>query len=152
MEYHLTVAQAYESLQGAGTEQAGSEQAGSEQAGSEPSGELLQLGSLTVRFYAPRVVDRQKPHTRDEVYVVARGAASFRCCGKEIRVEQGDVLTVPAGQEHVFVQITSDFATWVFFYGPEGGEQSAASFDSCCADPADTVTVIRPAAPGVARS
>ena len=130
MEYHLTVAQARKNLAGAGAEQ---------------SAELLQLGSLTVRFYAPRLVDRQQPHTRDEVYVIACGAATFRCCGREIPVAQGDVLTVPARQEHVFVDFTPDFGTWVFFYGPEGGERASAS---CCEEPGDTVTEIRPAAPG----
>lgn len=127
MEYHLTVAKARESLRAGG---------------SEDSEELLHLGSLTVRFYAPRAVDRQKPHTRNEVYVVASGAGTFRCCGREIRVEQGDVLTVPAHQEHVFVNFTDDFAAWVFFYGPEGGEPTPTA---CCEEPADTVSVIRPA-------
>ncbi|MGA8111175.1 MAG: cupin domain-containing protein [Acidobacteriaceae bacterium] len=130
MEYHFTVRQALESLRAAGSEEARRpERLGSQQSGSEPSGELLQLGSLTVRFYAPREIDRQQPHTRDEVYVVARGAATFRCCDKEIRVEEGDVLTVPACQEHVFVDFTPDFGTWVFFYGPEGGERASAA---CC--------------------
>lgn len=131
MEYHLTVAQARKNLAGAGAEQ---------------SAELLQLGSLTVRFYAPRLVDRQQPHTRDEVYVIACGAATFRCCGREIPVVQGDVLTVPARQEHVFVDFTPDFGTWVFFYGPEGGEQAA---EACCSDEADrlvSVSALKPAA------
>jgi quercetin dioxygenase-like cupin family protein len=34
----------------------------------------------------------------------------------------GDVLFVPAGAVHRFEGIGDDFATWVFFYGPEGGE------------------------------
>ena len=34
----------------------------------------------------------------------------------------GDVLFVPAGQTHRFEDFTDDFATWVIFYGPEGGE------------------------------
>jgi hypothetical protein len=34
----------------------------------------------------------------------------------------GDVLLVPAGQEHRFVDFGDDFATWVFVYGPDGGE------------------------------
>jgi len=127
MEYHLTVANGHEGLR---------------RAGAEYSAELLQLGSLTVNFYAPREVDRQEPHTRDEVYVVASGGATFRCCGKEIPVAQGDVLTVPAQQEHVFVNLTTDFATWVFFYGPEGGEGIEAA---CCEEPAKTITEIRPA-------
>ena len=34
----------------------------------------------------------------------------------------GDVLFVPAGVIHRFEDFSDDFATWVFFYGPEGGE------------------------------
>lgn len=126
MEYHLTVAKAQECL---------------ESGASEQSTELLKLGSLTVRFYAPKIADRQQPHTRDEVYVVARGSATFRCCGKDIPVEQGDVLTVPAYQEHLFVNFSSGFATWIFFYGPEGGERTS---NDCCPEPAENVTLIRP--------
>ena len=112
MEYHLTVAKAQEYLQVAASEQ---------------SAELLKLGSLTVRFYAPKIADRQEPHSRDEVYVVASGSATFRCCGKDVPVEQGDVLTVPAYQEHLFVNFTSEFATWIFFYGPEGGKGTTSA-------------------------
>ncbi len=123
MEYHLTISKAEEILRSAGSEQ---------------SEDLLTLGSLSVRFYAPRILDRQQPHTRDEVYVVARGSARFRCCEREIFVGQGDVLTVPAYQEHVFVDFTPDFSTWVFFYGPEGGEQSSSG---CCSERSNTVTL-----------
>ena len=31
----------------------------------------------------------------------------------------GEVLFVPAGVEHRFEDFTEDFATWVFFFGPE---------------------------------
>ncbi len=37
-------------------------------------------------------------------------------------ISTGDFLFVPAGVEHRFENFTSDFATWVFFYGPVGGE------------------------------
>jgi len=33
-------------------------------------------------------------------------------------------LFVPAGIEHRFENFTSDFATWVIFYGKEGGEKN----------------------------
>jgi mannose-6-phosphate isomerase-like protein (cupin superfamily) len=39
--------------------------------------------------------------------------------------ERGDVLFVAAGVEHRFENFTDDFAAWVFFYGPEGGEPAA---------------------------
>ena len=35
----------------------------------------------------------------------------------------GEVLFVPAGADHRFEEFTADFVTWVFFYGPEGGER-----------------------------
>ena len=34
----------------------------------------------------------------------------------------GDVLFVPAGTVHRFEDFSADFATWIVFYGPEGGE------------------------------
>jgi len=34
------------------------------------------------------------------------------------------MLFVPAGVEHRFENFSDDFATWVIFYGPEGGEGS----------------------------
>jgi len=67
-------------------------------------------------------VDRQQPHTRDEIYVVASGRARFVHEGAEQPVEAGQVLVVPAGDVHHFVDLSPDFSTWVFFYGPEGGE------------------------------
>ena len=68
--------------------------------------------------------DSQKAHARDEVYVVATGASHFIRGKEECPVIPGDVLFVPAGEEHRFVSFTDDFSTWVFFYGPDGGERS----------------------------
>jgi hypothetical protein len=34
----------------------------------------------------------------------------------------GELLFVPAGVVHRFEDFSDDFATWVMFYGPEGGE------------------------------
>lgn len=84
--------------------------------------ELFVHGSLAVEIYKPVKVDRQTPHTRDEVYVVISGSGFFMNGDKREPFEAGDVLFVPAGVEHRFKKFTKDFATWVFFYGPEGGE------------------------------
>lgn len=84
--------------------------------------ELFRHGSLVVELYAPRNTDPQHPHTRDEIYVVASGSGRFMRNGNEVSFGTGDVLFVAAGEEHRFVEFTDDFATWVFFYGPEGGE------------------------------
>jgi mannose-6-phosphate isomerase-like protein (cupin superfamily) len=34
----------------------------------------------------------------------------------------GDVLFVPAGKHHRFVEFTPDLITWAIFWGPPGGE------------------------------
>ena len=79
-------------------------------------------GSLEAEIYAPRGVDRQQPHSRDEVYVVASGEGLFVSGETRQPVQQGTFVFVPAGQDHRFEQFTSDFTVWVFFYGPQGGE------------------------------
>jgi mannose-6-phosphate isomerase-like protein (cupin superfamily) len=86
--------------------------------------ELFQHGTLAVELYAPRGTDPQTPHTRDEVYVVVEGRGTFRNGGERHPFERGDVLFVAAGVEHRFEQFSDDLAGWVFFYGPEGGEQA----------------------------
>lgn len=85
--------------------------------------ELFRHGSLSVEYYKPDGVDRQKPHERDEIYVVIAGRGTFINGDARHPFEPGQVLFVPAGVEHRFVDFTADFATWVFFYGPVGGER-----------------------------
>jgi mannose-6-phosphate isomerase-like protein (cupin superfamily) len=84
--------------------------------------ELFRHGSLTIELYAPRGADPQTPHSRDEIYVIASGTGRFQRGAEGTSFGPGDVIFVPAGEEHRFVEFTDDFATWVFFYGPEGGE------------------------------
>jgi mannose-6-phosphate isomerase-like protein (cupin superfamily) len=79
-------------------------------------------GSLVVELYTPVGHDRQKPHTRDEVYFVTRGTGSFFDGEGFHPVTAGSFLFVAAGQIHRFEDFSSDFAVWVVFYGPEGGE------------------------------
>ena len=38
---------------------------------------LFRHGTLLIKYYAPRGVDPQTAHTRDETYVVARGHGMF---------------------------------------------------------------------------
>ena len=83
---------------------------------------LFSHGSLEVEIYRPREVDTQQPHSRDEIYVVISGSGSFLQGDTRQSFEPGEVLFVPAGIEHRFENFPEDFATWVFFYGPEGGE------------------------------
>jgi len=87
-----------------------------------PFKELFSHGSLSVEIYKPEGVDHQQPHTRDEIYVIAAGSGYFVRGKLREKFETGDVLFVPAGEEHRFEAFSDDFSTWVFFYGPEGGE------------------------------
>ena len=93
-----------------------------------PKGErfapVLEHGSLVVEIYAPRGVDPQQPHTRDEAYVVVRGSGDFINGGSRQNFGPGDFLFVPAGVEHRFENFADDLIVWVIFYGPEGGEAS----------------------------
>ncbi len=88
----------------------------------QPFIELFQHGTLVVEMYQPDKVDLQQPHTRDELYVVVAGSGWFVNGSTRKPFEPGEVLFVPAGVEHRFEDFTDDFATWVIFYGPEGGE------------------------------
>ena len=83
---------------------------------------LFTHGSLQLEVYAPRDFDPQKPHTRDEVYVVVTGHGEYVCEGMRQKIEPGDFLFAAAGEAHRFECFSDDFAVWVMFYGPEGGE------------------------------
>jgi mannose-6-phosphate isomerase-like protein (cupin superfamily) len=85
--------------------------------------ELFKHGSLAVEYYKPDRIDKQQPHARDEVYVITSGSGTFDLAGAKMAVKPGGLLVVPAGTEHRFENFTADFATWVLFYGPAGGEQ-----------------------------
>ncbi len=85
--------------------------------------EVFTHGSLSVEIYRPQGEDLQTPHSLDEVYVVISGSGTYVLEGKRSPFSAGDVLFAPAGAVHRFEHFSTDFATWVFFYGPEGGEQ-----------------------------
>jgi mannose-6-phosphate isomerase-like protein (cupin superfamily) len=82
-------------------------------------------GTMSVELYAPRGTDPQTPHTQDELYFVHSGSGVFFVNGARHPFAAGDCFFVPAGIEHRFEQFTGDFATWVVFWGPPGGERDA---------------------------
>lgn len=85
---------------------------------------VFEHGSLQVEIYAPRDHDPQTPHSRDEIYIVVQGSGTFFDGAQRRPFQAGDCLFVPAGIEHRFEDFTEDFAVWVMFYGPEGGESN----------------------------
>lgn len=85
--------------------------------------QLFKHGTLSVEMYKPDKTDLQQPHEKDEIYIVVSGSGEFYNDGITAPFLPGDFLFVPAGKEHRFLNFTADFATWVIFYGPKGGEK-----------------------------
>ncbi len=74
---------------------------------------------MSLGFYSPVGVDPQRPHKRDEIYIVQSGASEFVLDGERINLKTGDAVFVPAQVEHNFENFTSDFGAWVVFWGPD---------------------------------
>ena len=99
---------------------------------------LMAHGTMELRWFAPTGHDPQTPHDREELYVVVSGTGVFMraqdshplgddlslpLMGEDrVTFGPGDVIFVPAGTEHRFESFSDDFACWIVFYGPEGGE------------------------------
>ncbi|MES2773191.1 MAG: cupin domain-containing protein [Bacteroidota bacterium] len=79
--------------------------------------------TMSIEYFAPEVNDTQTPHLQDEIYVITSGHSDFYRGGETVPCKTGDLLFVPAGMEHRFINFSEDFATWVIFYGPDGGEK-----------------------------
>ena len=67
-------------------------------------------------------LDPQTPHDQDELYIVISGRGTFAKDGERRPFAPGDVIFVEAGATHRFEDFGADFATWVVFWGPSGGE------------------------------
>ena len=85
---------------------------------------MMKHGSMTIEYFAPQEVDTQTPHKQDEIYIIIKGHSKFYRDGERVSCKKGDVLFVPAGMEHYFENFSDDFAVWVIFYGPDGGEKT----------------------------
>ena len=84
---------------------------------------VIKHGTMTIEYFAPQEVDTQTPHKQDEIYIIIKGHSNFYRDTERISCKKGDIIFVPAGMEHHFENFSDDFATWVIFYGPEGGER-----------------------------
>ena len=71
--------------------------------------ELFRHGTLTVELYAPRGNDPQTPHSRDEIYVIISGTGRFQHGSQETSFGPGDILFVPAREEHRFRRVHRRF-------------------------------------------
>ena len=80
---------------------------------------LFERPDFDVRLYAPIGADHpQRPHVRDELYVIANGSGRFTSADETETCCEGDVFFIPAGGEHGFSDLSADFSTWVIFLGP----------------------------------
>ncbi len=86
---------------------------------------LSKYGNLTFDIYKPRGVDRQRPHDKDEIYIVISGKGTLNCNNQRTNCNPGDILFVPAGMEHNFEGFSNDFCTWAVFSKPIEQEQMA---------------------------
>lgn len=68
-------------------------------------------------------VDDQTPHTEDEIYVVTAGRARLVTDSGSTDVGPGDVLFVPSGEEHRFVDVAEDLTLLVCFAPPYRSSQ-----------------------------
>ena len=83
---------------------------------------MMEHGTMSIEYFAPKGTDKQTPHKQDEIYVIIEGKSMFYRDGEMVPCTKNDILFVPAGMEHRFEDFSDDFATWVIFYGTEGGE------------------------------
>ena len=83
---------------------------------------LMAGGTMSVEVFAPKGADLQQPHTQDELYFIHSGTGQIVINEKTFDAAPGDAFFVAAGVLHRFKNFTSDFVTWVVFYGPQGGE------------------------------
>jgi mannose-6-phosphate isomerase-like protein (cupin superfamily) len=93
--------------------------AGAQAASSRPYLEFHRSPDLSTGLYVLPVggLDRQSPHTEDEIYYVIGGWARMRVGDEEEPVGPGDVIFVPAGAPHKFVEIAQELSLLVVF-GP----------------------------------
>lgn len=84
----------------------------------DPFETIFEDGSdISVELYAPVDTDRQTPHERDELYIVATGSGTFRRGDEVVHFGAGDLLYVPAHMPHRFETFSAEFKVWVIFYG-----------------------------------
>jgi quercetin dioxygenase-like cupin family protein len=88
--------------------------------------EQLRVPDLSVGTYCIPAggLDDQTPHTEDEIYVVTGGRARIVTPSGAADLAPGDVVFVPAAENHRFVDIAEDLTLLVVF-APAYGSRRA---------------------------
>ena len=84
---------------------------------------MMAGGTMSVEVFAPKEADLQQPHAQDELYFIYSGTAQIIINEQRFDAAPGDAFFVAARVAHKFENFSSDFVTWVVFYGPQEGEQ-----------------------------
>jgi mannose-6-phosphate isomerase-like protein (cupin superfamily) len=74
-------------------------------------------GDCLIEYWTPRSQDDQKPHDRDEIYVIVAGNSKFEMGDEKRSVKAGDLIFVPAGMPHRFFEFSDELAMWIAFFG-----------------------------------
>jgi mannose-6-phosphate isomerase-like protein (cupin superfamily) len=88
----------------------------------QPYLEFIRTAALSAGIYVlgPGAIDRQQPHTEDEVYYVVRGSGRVTVGAETRDVAAGSVVYVAATVPHRFHDIAEELQIVVFFAPPEG--------------------------------
>jgi mannose-6-phosphate isomerase-like protein (cupin superfamily) len=84
--------------------------------------QLSRYGNLSFDIFKPKNTDNQKPHDRDEIYMIISGKGTLNCNDKRVNYNQGDIVVVPAGTVHKWESYSGDFCAWALMTTPNTGE------------------------------
>src|SRR5262245_27621386 len=97
--------------------------------GNRPYLQFLRVPAMSAGIYVLPAggTDKQKPHNEDEIYYVLSGSARVKlrdATGEEqdLAITPGDVIFVPARQEHRFHSISEELSLLVFFAPAESAD------------------------------
>jgi mannose-6-phosphate isomerase-like protein (cupin superfamily) len=90
--------------------------------------EFLRVPDLSAGLYVLEAggIDRQLPHTEDEIYAVVSGSGRLGMAGDDVAVGPGSIAFVAAGVEHRFHDIRERLTVLVVF-GPAEHSRGGAS-------------------------
>lgn len=97
----------------------------------KPYHEFLHVPAMSAGVYELGVgdEDKQQPHTEDELYYIVSGKATLLVGDRDVAVEAGSMVYVPARVVHRFLTITEALTVLVFFAPAEYTNRDAPTPD-----------------------
>jgi mannose-6-phosphate isomerase-like protein (cupin superfamily) len=78
--------------------------------------EPFEKAGVRLVFFAPRGVDHQTVHDRDEFYFIVSGTGTILINDEAFDFAVGDVFFVEKNVQHRFENFTDDLVTWAIFF------------------------------------